>query len=121
MEYAQGGFPFDLLDFTSEIKSLTAESKKGLDNFNKIVSLFPKDYGANYLLKYLAELMQVDGGEIIWHKSSDFSGYADGDQNRIVRTKGGMMGTDRDLELSLFPNGIFHFKLFYTSIKLHSW
>jgi hypothetical protein len=75
--------------------------------------LFPKDYGANYLLKYLAELMQADGGEIIWHKSRDFSGYADGDQNRIVRTKGGMMGTDGDLELSQFPNGIFHFKLFF--------
>jgi hypothetical protein len=51
--------------------------------------------------------------EIIWHKSRDFSGYSDGDQNRIVRTKGGMMGTDGDLELSQFPNGIFHFKLFF--------
>lgn len=113
VEFAHGGFPFDLLDYSSEINIATSESKKGLANFTKVIGLFPKDYGANYLLNYLAERMEADGGEIIWHKSRDFSGYSDGDQNRIVRTKGGMMGTDGDLELSQFPNGIFHFKLFF--------
>lgn len=113
VEFAHGGFPFDLLDFTSEIRDLTNDSKKGIENFNKIINLFPKDYGANYLLKYLSELMKADGGEIIWHKSRDFSNYADGDQSKIVRTKGGMMGTEGDLEIIQFPKGIFHFKLFY--------
>jgi len=111
--WKNGGFPFSLIDFTNEIQTLTVDSNSGLKHFDQVVSLLPKDYEGLDILNFLRERISKSNGQVVWHKSRSFMGYADGGYKNIVRTKGGLMDVEGDLEPRRFPDAIFHFKLFY--------
>lgn len=111
--WKNGGFPFSLIDFTENLKNLTIDSFSGLNHFDKVILNLPKNYEGIEIINFLRERIKNSNGEVVWHKSRSFMGYADGDYENIVRTKGGLMDIEGDLEPKKFPDAIFHFKLFY--------
>lgn len=101
---------FELLEFSEELERLTASSTSGSEHFERILAKLPTDYFANHLLDFINSFNDAGSHAVVWHKTGDIEGFSDADSKQILR-KRGFFG-QRDLEASLFPNAVHHFKFY---------